>query len=79
MALAVATKRRRAKDDGRLFEEKAAEMGEMIAAMRKRADELAALGSPEARERARVIRWRATREENWIVTFRRFMAECPDD
>jgi hypothetical protein len=54
-------------------------MGEMIAAMRKRADELAALGSPEARERARVIRWRATREENWIVPFRRFMAECPDD
>ena len=79
MALAVATKKRPAKGDGREFERTAVEMGEMIAAMRKEADEIAAIGTPEARERARVIRWRATRHENWIVTFRLFMAEYPDD
>jgi hypothetical protein len=52
--------------DGRVFEEKAAEFEEFIAAVRKEADEIAAIGTPEARERARAIRWRATRHETGL-------------
>jgi hypothetical protein len=79
MALAVATKKRPATGDGREFEKKAAELGELIADGRKQADELSAVGTPEARGRARLIRWHATRDENWIVAFREYLAEHPDD
>ena len=54
-------------------------MGELIADGRKQADELSAVGTPEARGRARLIRWHATRDENWIVAFRAYLAEHPDD
>ena len=54
-------------------------MGELIADGRKQADELSAVGTPEARGRARLIRWHATRDENWIVAFREYLAEHPDD
>jgi hypothetical protein len=79
MASAVATKKRPAKGDGREFERKAAKLGELIADGRKQADELSAVGTAEARERARLIRWHATRDENSIVALREYLAEHPDD
>ena len=52
---------------------------ELVGETRQMADEVAAEGTPKARDHARVLRWRATRLETWITQYLDYFGNPEND
>ena len=62
-------------EDNALWEKASQEMWDLIATMRQEADEMAAIGTPEAKKEAMKLRCRASWDENTLEDLTEFVEQ----